>query len=153
MSDRPEWVETILTAVGQTRADVTRLGSDVTQLGSDVTQLGSGVTRLGSEVTQLVAQLGSEVAQLRSEVAQVRADVMERIDRLQDTVTAMHDEDVVNFGATERAERIAYNSREEVRGQGDTLNALVRAQGEQINALVRQVRRPHSDVRGIRGES
>ena len=91
MGNRPEWVETILTAVGQTRADV---------------------TQLGSEVTRLVAQLGSEVAQLRSEVAQVRADVMERIDRLQDTVTAMHNEEVLSFGAAERAERIAYNSRE-----------------------------------------
>ena len=120
MSDRPEWAEAILAAVGQTRAEIT--------------------------------QLGSEVAQPRPGVAQVRADVMERTDRLRDTATALQDEDVVNFGAAERAERIACNSREEVRGQGDTFNALVRAQREQINALVRQVRRPQSGVRGTRGE-
>ena len=76
-----------------------------------------------------MTQLGSGVAQLRSEVAQVRPDAMEQIDRPHDTVTATHDEGVVNFGAAERAERIAPNSREQVRGQGKTLNALARAQG------------------------
>jgi hypothetical protein len=71
----------------------------------------------------------------------VHTDVMDRIDRLQDTITTVRDEHAVNFGTAERAERIALNTREEVR-----------AMGEQISAMVRQIRRLQSDIREIRGE-
>ncbi len=72
-----------------------------------------------------------------------RADVMERIDRLQqDALTAQRDDDVVNFGAAERAEKIALGVREEVRAMGD-----------QINAMVRQVQRLQSEVRELKGET
>ena len=47
----------------------------------------------------------------------------------------------MNFGAAGRAERIALNTREEVR-----------AMGEQINAMARQLRRVQQDIREIRGE-
>ncbi len=46
----------------------------------------------------------------------------------------------MNFGAAERAERIALNTHEEVR-----------AMGERISAMVRQIRRLQSDIREIRG--
>ena len=104
-------------------------------------------------IPAVVGQTYAEITPFGSEITQVRADVMSLLDRLQDTVTATGDDDTGNFGAAERAERIACNSREEVRGRSDTLNALVRAQGEQINALVRQVKHLQSDLHGIRGET
>jgi hypothetical protein len=48
----------------------------------------------------------------------------------------------VNFGAAERAERIALGVREEVR-----------AMGGQVNAMVRQIQRLQSEARQIKGES
>ena len=75
-------------------------------------------------ILAVVGQTYAEITPFGSEITQVRADVMSLIDRLQDTVTATRDDDTANFGA---AERIACNSREEVRGRSDTLNALVRA--------------------------
>ena len=71
-----------------------------------------------------------------------RADVMERIDRLQQVaLTAQRDDDVVNFGAAERPEKIALGVREEVRAMGD-----------QVNAMVRQIQRLQTEVRQLRGE-
>jgi hypothetical protein len=78
-------------------------------------------------IPAVVGQTYAEIKPFGSEITQVRADVMSLLDRLQDTVTATGDDDTANFGAAERAERIACNSREEVRGRSDTLNALVRA--------------------------
>lgn len=78
-------------------------------------------------IPAVVGQTYAEITPFGSEITQVRADVMSLLDRLQDTVKATGDDDTANFGAAERAERIACNSREEVRGRSDTLNALVRA--------------------------
>jgi hypothetical protein len=78
-------------------------------------------------ILAVVGQTYAEITPFGSEITQVRADVMSLLDRLQDTVKATGDDDTANFGAAERAERIACNSREEVRGRSDTLNALVRA--------------------------
>lgn len=72
----------------------------------------------------------------------LRSDLMARMDRLQDALTAQHDADVVNYGAAERAERIAQSAREEVR-----------ALGEQVGAMVRQIQRLQSEVRQLRGEA
>ncbi len=127
MSDRPEWVGDILAAMAQNHAAVMER-----------------VAQSHAEIDQPRAEMGklrTEVGQLRAEMGRVCADVMGRIDRLQDKTTTMRDEDAVNFGAAERAERIALNTREEVR-----------AMGEQISAMVRQIRRLQSDIREIRGE-
>jgi hypothetical protein len=86
-------------------------------------------------------EVRAAIAEVRAELVRVRTDVMDRIDRLQDTITTVRDEDAFNFGAAERAERIALDTREEVR-----------AMGEQISAMVRQIRRLQSDIREIRGE-
>ena len=72
---------------------------------------------------------------------QVRGDVMARIDRLQDALTAQRDDAAVNFGAAERAEKIALGVREEVR-----------AMGGQVNAMVRQIQRLQSELRQLKGE-
>ena len=43
------------------------------------------------ETRDEVAQVRAEVAKVRSELVQVRSDVMDRIDRLQGTITTMRD--------------------------------------------------------------
>ena len=91
------------------------------------------------------ARILAALEQLRDDLAgqlvQLRADVMARIDRLQDALAAQRDADAVNFGAAERAEKIALRAREEVR-----------AMGGQVNAMVRQIQRLQSKVRQLKGE-
>jgi methyl-accepting chemotaxis protein len=53
----------------------------------------------------------------------------------------------VNFGAAERAERIALGVREEVRAMGGQVSAM----GDQVNAMVRQIQRLQSEVRELKG--
>lgn len=59
---------------------------------------------------------------------------MARMDRLQDALTSQKEAGIVNFGAAERAERIAKGTSDEVR-----------TMGEQLNAMVRQIRHLESD--------
>ena len=66
---------------------------------------------------------------------------MDRIDRVQDTVTGIRDDVAVNFGATDAVRRANDNTREELRGMGET-----------IALLVRKLNRVEQDVRGLKGE-
>jgi hypothetical protein len=75
------------------------------------------------------ARILAAIESVRTEVTTLRADMMARLDRLQDRLTTQREAAVVNFGAAERAERIAKATREDVQ-----------TMGEQINALIRQVR-------------
>ena len=77
---------------------------------------------------------------LRGELIQTRADLMSRLDRLQDAFTEEKEGRVVNFGAGERAERIAKAASDETR-----------LLGEQVTALTRLVHRLQSSLDALRG--
>jgi len=77
---------------------------------------------------------------LIEELGRTRSALMARMDRLQEALVRQHEDDTVNFGAAERAERIAKGAVDEGR-----------ILGEQFNALVRQVRRLEEDIRTLRG--
>jgi len=100
-------------------------------------------TRIAAMETRMDAQdetLGRFRADLVDELGRTRNVFMARMDRLQDALVSQHEADVVNFGAAERAERIAKGAVDEGR-----------ILGEQFNALVRQVRRLEEEVRILRG--
>jgi len=120
MSDDP--TVRILAAIDRVAADVKAQGAELKAQGTELTALRSDLTAL------------------RSDVISLRVDVMDRIDRLQDAFNAQREADVVNFGAAERAERIALGTREEVR-----------VMGEQVNAMVRQIQRLQTDVHHLKG--
>jgi methyl-accepting chemotaxis protein len=77
----------------------------------------------------------------RTELSEVRVAVMQRIDRLQNTVTAIRDDVAVNLGAADAAQRANDNTRE-----------LVRSQGEQLNVMWRQLKALEAKVREITGD-
>lgn len=56
----------------------------------------------------------------------LRADVMERIDRVQNAVTQLRDDHVVNFGASDAVKRANENTREELRSLSEVVFTLVR---------------------------
>jgi len=100
-------------------------------------------TRIAAMEVRMDAQdetLGRFRADLVDELGRTRSVLMARMDRLQDALISQHEADVVNFGAAERAERIA-------KGAADEGRIL----GEQFNALVRQVRRLAEEMRILRG--
>ncbi len=107
------------------------------------TSIAAMETRIAAIETRMDAQdetLGRFRADLVDELGRTRSVLMARMDRLQDALVSQHEADVVNFGAAERAERIAKGAVDEGR-----------ILGEQFNALVRQVRRLEEEVRILRG--
>jgi len=120
-----------------------RLGSLENRLNSLESRLDSVESRLGSLESRLDGQndtLTRFRADLVDEFGRTRNALMARMDRLQETLVIQREADVVNYGAAERAERIA-------KGASDEGRIL----GEQLNALVRQVRRLEDEVRHLRG--
>ncbi len=114
-----------------------------TSIAAMETRIAAMETRIAAIETRMDAQdetLGRFRADLVDELGRTRSVLMARMDRLQDALVSQHEADVVNFGAAERAERIAKGAVDEGR-----------ILGEQFNALVRQVRRLEEEVRILRG--
>ena len=65
----------------------------------------------------------------RAELSAMRAAIMNRIDQLQDALTAQPQGDIVTWSAAARAEQIAKDARDELRS----------ARSEQIGAMFRQI--------------
>jgi len=128
----------------QLRAELaTRMERLQDALAAVETSIAAVETRIAAIETRMDAQdetLGRFRADLVDELGRTRSVLMARMDRLQDALVSQHEADVVNFGAAERAERIAKGAVDEGR-----------ILGEQFNALVRQVRRLEEEVRILRG--
>ena len=82
------------------RSEITGLRGDVTVVHSEIAELRGEITVARSEITTM----RSEITTMRSEITTLRADVMERICRLQDRVTSLHDDVGVNFARTDRVD-------------------------------------------------
>ena len=74
----------------------------------------------------LLQEIAKTRDDLRQEITATRATVMGRIDRLQDELTSARQAEAVNFGAAERAERMAKGVRADLDTTAEQLNALVR---------------------------
>ncbi len=123
--------EELSAGLGQVRQEVRQVRDELrAELGQVRDELRAGLGQVRQEVHQVRDELRAELGQvrdeLRAELAQVRSDVMERIDRLQDRMATHQEADLVNFGAAERAERIATTARADVATMGEQINALVR---------------------------
>lgn len=101
----------------------------------------AGGRRQGTVSDDQTARILATLERLEAGQAQLRADLMARMDRLQNTVTAIRDDIAVNMDRADQAHRSADNVREELRSLND---AAV--------GVTRQVQRPQSDVRELRGE-
>ena len=120
------------------RADLTSLHEDLTSVHADLSSLHEDLTSVHADLSLLHAGVGS----LREDTNGLRIDIMGRMDRLQDALTIQRDELVVNYGAAERAERLARAAQDEVR-----------VLGEMVTPMVRQIRRLQEEVRILRGDT
>jgi chromosome segregation ATPase len=140
MSDDP--TARILSAIEGVRTDLrTDLREEITGLRQEFTQEIAGlrqeitglrqdvlreITALRQEVLREITDLRQEIASLWQEITKVRTAVMDRIDRLQDQLTARRDADAVNSGAAERAEAMARAAQAGMHATADQIGALVR---------------------------
>jgi hypothetical protein len=74
--------------------------------------------------------------------AKMRTDIVARIDRVQHIVEMTRDDIVVNFGNTDRVERIANGAVDDMR-----------ATTEILRVMQRQIMRLQTDVQQLRGTS
>ena len=73
-----------------------------------------------------LARLETKVDRLETRQDKTRADIMERIDRLQHTADQTRNEIVVNFGNTDRVERMARGATDEARINVDIMRVMQR---------------------------
>lgn len=96
-------------------------------------------------VLMALAQLGSELrgdsAAIRADLTTFRTDLMARLDRMQDSITAIRDDIGVNMGAADNAKEAAHSTRKELRGLS-----------EMVTAMQRQIMRLQTQVRELRGD-
>lgn len=84
-----------------------------------------------SELLMAIRELGANQDGTNAQLTAVRVEVMARLDRLQETVTAIRDDISVNYGRADKAEMVAQHAREEVRA----LSEIVSGMGRQIQRL------------------
>ena len=127
--------------IASIRGDITTIRGDITTMRGDITSIQGDVATLQSDMVDVK----DNQHQMASDITRFRTDIMDRIDRLQDSVTTdvtqLRDETVVNYGATERVERMALAAQAETR-----------ALAVMVTPMVRQTRRLQDDVRDLRGD-
>lgn len=95
-----------------------------------------------NELRADVSKMRAELEKVGTELGTLRVDAMARMDRIQDAVSGLRDDIVVNFG---RADRVARHAR--------STDDQVRALADEVSAMERQIQRLQSDVRTLRGEA
>ena len=120
-------------------AALARLEAGHTRLEAGHTRLEAGQTSLRDDVASLredVASLRADVGRFDVKQTSLRVDIMERMDRLQNSLTDIRNDISANFGSADAVKRANDNTREELRALGDVVSALYR----KINSLETRVR-------------
>jgi chromosome segregation ATPase len=86
------------------------------------------------------ASLEGRQAGLEAGQAKLRGDLMDRMDRLENNLTAIRDDIAVNHGTVDQVRRANDNTREELRSLGDV-----------VMAMERQILRLKTDVEDLKG--
>jgi chromosome segregation ATPase len=134
------------TTVAGLSTTVAGLSTLVTDLRTEMTDLRTEMTDLRTEMTDLRTEMTARMDELRletrSSITELRVAVMDQIDRLQHTVELVKDDITVNYGMSDRVERLARAAQEETRALGGV-----------VRAMQRQIARLKTDVDQLRGGS
>ncbi len=121
------------------------LGARLDQIDGRMGQIEARQDQLDGRMGQLDTRLDHLAARLdRSEAVhiQTRTELMARMDRLQDAMTDMRNDVLVNFGMVEQVQRAHDSTREELK----TVN-------EMVILLVKRIRVLEADMRTLKGET
>jgi chromosome segregation ATPase len=141
MSDEPNTA--IIAALSRLEAGQAALQQAVAALATraELAQVRAELTQVRLDLMGRMDRLEAGQERLETSQTSLRADTMERMDRLQDSLTDIRNDIGVNFGASDAVKRANDNTREEVR-----------ALSEMMSALVRKVRALETRVREITGD-
>jgi chromosome segregation ATPase len=103
-------------------ATLDRLEAGQGSIRDNLTRLEAGQGSIRDNLTRLEAGQGS----IRDDLLKTRAEIMERIDRLQNTVTSIHDDIAVNMGAVDSARLANDNTREDVKQMREQMSVMWR---------------------------
>lgn len=92
----------------------------------------NAIAALAGSVERIESRVVTELAAMKKELLTTRSEIMDRIDRLQDTLTNTRDGEIVTLGTAERAEKIARDARDSAREEMATF-------ARQIGGLARQM--------------
>lgn len=116
----------------------------------------AAIGNVSAEVTASDARLTETIRAMREEmrnsfvaertdreaqITRYRTDIMDRMDRLENSLTAIRDDIAMNYGTANAVRRANDNTRDEVRNLHDV-----------VQVLERQIQRLQTDVRGLKGE-
>ena len=102
-------------------------------------RLEAGQTGLRDDLVAVRAEIGHLRTGFLEELGATRAALMERIDRLQHAADLIKEDIVVNYGASDRVERIAKGASDETRALGEIVRVMQR-QIQQLRTDVEQLR-------------
>ena len=131
-SDTASLLHQLIDSVGEIQAGLTQTRSELTATRTELS-----ATR--ADLTARIDRLQDDLGQTHSDFMKTRTDIMARMDRLQDELTNQLDAWWVQFGASDRAARLAKAAQDEARSAADM-----------VAPLVRQLRRLQDEVRELR---
>ena len=132
MSDEatPDRLDLILIELG-------RLGTGLTAVQADLTGVKADLTGVKGDLSGLKTNLTG----LETNMTNLRVDLMDRMDRLQNSLTEIRDDIGVNMGRAQAAVQANDNTREALRNLED-----------QVGIIWRQVKRLEAKMREITGD-
>jgi len=132
------------TRLAQLEAGQTQIEAGYKQFDTRLTHIETQLTQLDRRLTQVETghrQLEAGLARLEAAQTSLRVDLMARLDRVQDSVTAVRDDVGVNLAQSERAHEAIADTRAEVRSLG-----------QQVAVAFRRIRQLEERVREITGD-
>ena len=123
------------------RQDISALRGEVSTLREDLSTLWDDLSTLRDEVASLARVTLARFEAGERALLDLRVAVMARLDRVENTMTSVHDDLVVNLARTNRAHDAIEHTREELR-----------AVNQEVTMMWRRIRRLETEVREIRGD-
>jgi len=127
----------VIAALSRLEAGQMSLLADVASLKTDVASLKTDVASLKTDV----ASLKTGFASMQESQTSIRVEVMARMDRLQNSLTAIRDDITVNMARSDRAHDGVSATRDELR-----------LLGQEVAISTRKLRQLEERVRSITGD-
>jgi uncharacterized coiled-coil DUF342 family protein len=122
-------------------AALARLEVGQTGVTTRLAGLEAGQTEMRAEITGLRAELAAFRAGMVAELGKTRGEIMEKVEGVQNSLTAIRDDIAVNIGSVDAARKANDNTRSDVTQMR-----------EQMSVMWRQIKQLESRVRDITGD-
>jgi chromosome segregation ATPase len=115
----------ILAALNRLEAGQSLLSAGQADMSGRLERLEAGQQSMSGHLERLETGQQSLRADFFEELGKTRAAIMDKVETLQDAITAIHDDIAVNFGAVDQMRLVNNNTRDEMRGLTDTVARMM----------------------------